>query len=317
MLELVFVIVILGIVSSIGASLIAQTYSGYIQQKAIHKASLATELAALQLVNRLTYRIDKTTVAKRPTTPYDYVSVSSVASTGDSIHTALEWIGYDKESFDAESTPGWSGYADIVDASIAGFATPGSDISIADTIIDSLSDNSVALTGTGDKPAIFFRGTNYLAPDNTSAYSQACMGLDYATNDTSCVLAVSGVANASDHDDLLFSNAGHAANPKTIYEHYKLAWSAYTVAPIQVTGTDLTDRGFTASDTIYDLVLYYNYQPWLGEEYPNASFSTLLRNVSVFKFSESGGTIRFKLCSQQIIIGTERATVCKEKAIIR
>jgi prepilin-type N-terminal cleavage/methylation domain-containing protein len=319
MIELVFVIVILGIVSSIGSSLIVKTYESYILQKAIHKVSLSTELAAVQLVNRLTYRINNTTVAKRPTAPYDYVTVSSVSSIGDSIHTALEWIGYDNDSFDANYTaPGWSGYADPRDANVSRFATPGSDISIADTIIKNLSNNAVSLLGVGQRPAIFFHNKLYNNNDSTSDYSPACMGLDYATNNTSCVLAVSGTHNALAHDVFTFSSAAHSAKAKTIMDQYKLAWSAYTVAPIQITGQELTDRGFQAADTIYDLTLYYNYQPWLGEEYHNAASSAiLLKNVSVFKFSESGGTIRFKLCAQQITAGTDRATVCKEKAIIR
>ncbi len=44
MLELIMVIVILGIVSSIGSSLIAKTFESYIVQRALHKASMATEL---------------------------------------------------------------------------------------------------------------------------------------------------------------------------------------------------------------------------------------------------------------------------------
>ncbi len=40
MLELIFVIVILGIVSSIGAELIAKVYENYIVQRALHRSSL-------------------------------------------------------------------------------------------------------------------------------------------------------------------------------------------------------------------------------------------------------------------------------------
>lgn len=321
MIELVFVIVILGIVSSIGSSLIVKTYESYILQKAMHKASLATELAAVQLVNRLTYRIDKTTVARDPLNVNDYITVSSVPSVGDNTHTALEWISYDNDSFDANNTPGWSGYADPIDpvlTNIGQFATPGSNLSMADSIISNLSNGGVSLIGAGQNPAIFFQNPLYNNNNPASSYDPACMGLDYAINDTSCVLAVSGTHNALTHDVLTFSAAAHAAKQKTIMEHYKLAWSAYAVVPVQVTGVNLTSRGFVATDNIYDLTLYYNYQPWLGEDYPtNASSSILLRNVSVFKFSESGGTIRFKICVQQSTAGTEKVTICKEKAIIR
>ncbi len=105
---------------------------------------------------------------------------------------------------------------------------------------------------------------------------------------------------------LLFTDAAHSGRTKTIYEHYKLAWSAYAVVPVSIPNT-----------TLYELRLYYNYQPWHGEEYTGATYATLLRNVSVFKFSESGGTVRLKLCAQQNIAGTKNVTICKEKAIIR
>jgi prepilin-type N-terminal cleavage/methylation domain-containing protein len=318
MIELVFVIVILGIVASIGSSLIVKTYESYMLQKAIHKVSLATELAAMQLVNRLTYRINNTTVAKRPVAPYDFITVSSISSLGDTVHTALEWISYDNDSFDAQTAPGWSGYADPQIASKAQFATPGSNISIADTIINNLSSGTVRLIGAGQRPAIFFHNDLYYDANAASSYAPSCMGLDYATNDTSCILAVSGIHNPAAHDVFAFSDAGHAAAPKTIMDHYKLAWSAYAIVPVQVTGVDLTDRGFQAGDNIYDLTLYYDYQPWLGEQFDGvASNSILVRNVSVFKFSESGGTIRFKICAQQIVAGNTKTTICKEKAIIR
>ena len=56
--ELIFVIIILGIISSIGSSAIVQTYQSYIMQRSVHSASINTELAINQLANRLTYRMD-------------------------------------------------------------------------------------------------------------------------------------------------------------------------------------------------------------------------------------------------------------------
>ena len=64
MLELVFVIVILGIVASITSSIIVQVYESYIVQRALHHASTKAELAATQIVNRLTYRISSSVIGK-------------------------------------------------------------------------------------------------------------------------------------------------------------------------------------------------------------------------------------------------------------
>lgn len=318
MLELIMVIVILGIVSSLGSSMIAKTFESYVLQRALHKASMATELAATQIVNRLTFRIPRTTVARRPSSPYDFLPVSSVSTTGDTIHVALEWYAYDNDSFSANKLPGWSGYADTVSSNStkAQFITPGSSLDITNTIIDNLSAGRVDLTGTGaGRPAIFFRATdsNY-DPANSAIhqYRPECMGLDYAAFDNNCVLAVSGVHSNTAHDIFKFTDAARKTESKFIYEHYKLAWSAYSIVPEQETD-------FNNGNPLYQLKLYYNYQPWLGNKYTDNSTSSsiLLRNVSVFKFSESGGTMRIKLCVQENIAGDANVTICKEKAVIR
>jgi len=69
MLELVFVIAILGIVASISSSVIVQVYESYIMQRAVHNASIDTELAINQITNRLTYRIDKKTFTPKLSSP--------------------------------------------------------------------------------------------------------------------------------------------------------------------------------------------------------------------------------------------------------
>ena len=49
MLELIFVIIILGIIASIASELIAKVYESYILQRAQYKANMKTELAAKQI----------------------------------------------------------------------------------------------------------------------------------------------------------------------------------------------------------------------------------------------------------------------------
>lgn len=46
MIELIFVIVVLGIVASIGSSIIAKVFDTYISQKAVSTSSIKTEIAA-------------------------------------------------------------------------------------------------------------------------------------------------------------------------------------------------------------------------------------------------------------------------------
>ena len=199
LLELIFVIVILGIVSSIGAELIAKVYENYIIQRAHHRAELKTELAALQIANRLRYAI--------PGTLYRIKNDDSLESTllslsaGADTYKGLQWVGYDGDSFEAVSTntnqPGWSGFADVEDAAtdINHIKTQGSNLTLANTIIGNLS------------PTVGKSITNafvYFPNENVPS-------------------AVNGFAGD------IISLAAPAAGTRTIHEHYKLAWSSYAL----------------------------------------------------------------------------------------
>jgi len=85
-----------------------------------------------------------------------------------------------------------------------------------------------------------------------------------------------------------------------------LAWSAYSLVPEDLDG-----------DGLFNLFLYYNYQPWNGEKYTDGSRSLLITDVSVFKFTENGGVIQLKLCASENIGENFNISSCKEKAIIR
>jgi len=278
MLEVIFVIVILGIVSSIGAEIIADTYKSYVIERATHRSSLKTELAANQLANRLAYAIPGTVIGRKGTI---FRAIDNFDATD---YTILEWIGYDNDSFSAQEKPGWSGFVDLYAATTTNtnLKTNGSDLSKTDTIINNLGGRGI------EDSAIFFPGeynaqnVGYNGGDNSGAIS-------VGAGSTGVNLAVGDLSVAH----------------KTIEEHYKLAWSAYAVVP--------RDN----HDGTFDLDLYYGYQPWLGETYDQANHQTLIRNISVFKFVGSDNTIRFKLCQQEKITNDKKITICKEKAVIR
>ena len=201
LLELIFVIVILGIVSSIGAELIAKVYENYIIQRANHRAELKTELAALQIANRLRYAI--------PGTLYRIKSDDTLESTFLPLTTGmdykgLQWVGYDGDSFEAVTSaadrrPGWSGFADVEHGStdINHIKTQGSNLTLANTIIGNLSPSGKAITDA----YIYFPYEN--APSKVNGYTGA-------TND-------------------VITLAAPAAGTRTIHEHYKLAWSSYAL----------------------------------------------------------------------------------------
>ena len=313
MLELIMVIVTLGIVSSIGSSIIANIYEQYLLQRATHKATLKTELAAQQISNYLSYRIHGTTLARNPADLTDNLLVTDNTNASDIIHTQLEWIGSNNEGFSSSLLPGWNGFADINASSQAGIITPGSNLTLANTILSNLSKDSsgasrVSLSGARN-PAIFFRDRRYTVDTGKitlQLYNPlSCMGMTSANS--SCISAV----GSSAAETLSFNTASAAVADKLLVEHYKLAMSAYSICP--------KPRG----DNNYDLILYHNYQPWEGERLDGTNCSssvgesaTIIKNVTVFKFAESGNTLRFKLCAQENIGAEFNITICKEKAII-
>ena len=135
MLELIFVIVILGIVAAIGSEMIAKVYEQYIVQRAQHRASIKTELAATQIANRLASAIPGTVFRRSALTGGTIENINDAMSdtTGNS-YIALQWVGADAESFSTNSIPSWSGFCDIDISNKNTIITPGSNLSLINTI---------------------------------------------------------------------------------------------------------------------------------------------------------------------------------------
>ena len=294
LIEVIFVLVILGIVASISSQIIVQVYESYITQQAIYKVSIKTELAINQIVNRLTYSVVGSAIAKDESNSSNYKLLTDLDLTTDTDLTVLEWIGYDNDSFSAGSTPYWSGVANYEDANESMFETPGSQLGKVDTIIKNLSKSiSLDSNTSSQRPAVIFQPRTGAG----DAINGECMGL--VNNDTSCIYAVSE-KNATGFS---FEDKNKS---KIITERYQLAWSAYALVPT------------LKSNGLYNLNLHYNYQPWEGETYDkNATSSLLISNVSVFKFTQSGGIIQLKLCASENIGTDYNISTCKEKAILR
>ena len=299
MLELIFVIVILGIVSSIGASVIAQVYESYIIQRAVHRASIKTELAINQLANRLSYRIDTSVLAREldGTNPIRLRDIT-IATPNLANYRILEWIGYENDGFVARNTPGWRGFTDLSHANTddLNIESTGSDLASEQLVMNNLFG--------GAAPAIVFSTDNYR--NNAGLvidYNAACMYAGAA----GCIFPVN-IGGTT----LGFSGGDRVSGQMIYNEFYQLAGSAYAVVP------DLLPHKVIPGGTdVWDLSLVYNYQPWLGHTYAaDGTSSLLLKNVSVFRFTQEASSLRIKLCVIEALGDTE-LSICKEKAVIR
>lgn len=301
LIEMIMVIVVLGVVAMIGTDIIAKMYDGYMRAQIINDLQQRTELALDQITKRLKYRIKESTITKDSSTPGNFKPLSE--DNASNTYNMLEWIGYDNEGFLGEFDtglgrykPGWSGFIDLRDFANTDenqTSTKGSNLAAAERTIAALSYGDVNMSdNTNDYPALIFKK---LASTEPRAF-----GLDPNSNDHNNTLIVR--RNGTTDQFVFDEDTDH----KTLYEQYYLAWSAYAIVP---------ENSTNAND--FNLTLRYNYQPWHGEKFDdaNTSRSVIAEHVSTFRFTQSGSTIRIKLCIQD---GNRTGTpigFCKEKAV--
>ncbi|MCK9258063.1 MAG: prepilin-type N-terminal cleavage/methylation domain-containing protein, partial [Sulfurospirillaceae bacterium] len=77
MVELVMVIIVLGIVASIGADIISNLYTNYLRTRAVNRLQTQTEIALEQIAKRLQYRIKDSVIARNNA---GFKSLASVAA---------------------------------------------------------------------------------------------------------------------------------------------------------------------------------------------------------------------------------------------
>lgn len=298
LIELVMVIVVFGIIASIGAEIITKMYENYLRTRAINRLQSQTEITLEQVAKRLQYRI-KDSVRASNDNGSSWLALPDQNVTKG--YDTIEWIGISNESFLGEHNgtsvvPGWSGLIDMdsntTKLGTRTLETPGSRLDMARDIILALTNGDVDMNNEGgDLPALIFKGAKPLYNVN-NYYTEG--GNTYTTH-------VSRSTNTTFHipvdDNLTDGN---------LFEQYYLAHSAYALAPVG------------AADD-FNLTLYYNYQPWEGETYtPNGTPTVLAEHVSTFRIRQDGDSIRIKLCihdANQSIASNFDFSACKEKVI--
>ena len=131
------------------AEVIAKVYEGYIVQRAEHRATIKTELAATQIANRLASAIPGTVYRIRTDDTLEAIDTDLLANSD--AYKGIQWVGSDTESFSATATPGWSGFIDVDDPAntVNSLSTPGSALATTTAIINNLSTRAPA-------PVIYF-----------------------------------------------------------------------------------------------------------------------------------------------------------------
>lgn len=309
LLELVVVIVVLGIIAMMSFNAIMNIYSNYFQTRTVNELETQTEIALEQISKRLEHRIKPSVIARK--TDGAFLALNDNRVNLDAKYEILEFIPYAYEIFNdvpsGNKAGRYSGYVDLANSSpTTGLISSGSNFTTE--VIETIKDltckddtrNATCVDFTnkdGGVVAIF--SDVYYNVQSSFGYSNGTVPVDLDIAKVGVKGGQSGL-NGNTLEILGFGG-------KQISEQYHLAYTANAIVPEQSADPKDTANG------VFDLNLYYDYRPWMGEKYkPNGEKATLAKNVTRFVFTEKNGVIVLKLCMRA---KNSEITICKSKAV--
>ena len=317
LLELVVVIVVLGIIAMMSFNAIMNIYSNYFQTKTVNELETQTEIALEQISKRLEHRIKPSVIARKPSGEFLALNDSGVNLNAE--YEILEFIPYAYEIFndvislDANDNVieqggkagRYSGYADLAKSSPAtGLISPGSNFTTG--VVETIKDLTCKDDTRNSKCVDFENKDGGVVAIFSDVYYNVQDSFGYKGNITKLDIAKVGVKGGQSGLNGNTLEISGFAN-KQISEQYHLAYTANAIVPEQ--SADPKD----AANGVFDLNLYYDYRPWMGEKYkPNGEKATLAKNVTRFVFTEKNGVIVLKLCMRA---KNSEITICKSKAV--
>ncbi len=216
MIELIFVIVVMGILAKFGVEFLVQAYNGYIFSSVQNRLQSQTEIALEQIANRLQYRIKPSIIVRDNDNFANFRPLANAQNNGK--ETILEWIGYDIDGLRGDGNvtnnkPTWSGFIDLKSSTA--------------TTLNSLETNATAITDmiqalSGDtalsiaNSALFFVGGNA----DIQKFGWAGSGIPISDQSFSMHPITSGTGSTLTTPTFVGND---------VYEYYQLAWSAYAL----------------------------------------------------------------------------------------
>lgn len=214
----------------------------------------------------------------------------------NSPHDTLEFVAYAVEAFDLGL---YSGIADLDVSNARELVSPGSKFSELNSMVSEiLQYENPKFNSDNYELAVVFKDIDYSAASS------------FGYNGSNIDIARAHVKN----DTVLELHPSFAS--KRASEHYHIAYSAYAIIPKYNSDGQNSD---------FDLILAYDYRPWLGERYsdPQTKRALLARNVSSFHFGIDNEMVLLKICVRESAndkFSLAKSTnfdpvVCKTKAI--
>jgi len=282
LVEIIFVLVVLGIIAALGSEIIVKIYENYFLTRTTAAASYKLDVAALKISKLLSYRVKGSEVARNI-----YTNTLVTMATQGSAFRHIEWVAKAYEArrgmWDGTSylQPGWSGLADLLASNKFRLETPGSKLSVAKNIISKVYGIDIA---TQDQCGVVFYETYETDPIRAFGWDGSRPNAIYSVtmlNDTR----------------LWFSDP----NAKTISDIYDLACTAYAIR---------WENG--------RLNLYYDYRPWKGENYRrHGRVQTIVEDVTAFmvRKRDVDGAIQFRICVKDASAGGTEVEFCTRKVV--
>jgi len=287
MIELIFVIIVMGIIGKFGIEFLAQAYKSFIFSSVNNTLQQNSAIAVEFIGSRLQYRIKDSTIVR---TASGATPIPIANASGDSFKV-LEWVATDIDNFRGDSAPNWSGIIDLDASNKTTLNSPGTDTTKINTLIDTLSYGDRGIVDA----ALYFVGSNN---DVVNGYGW--------NGDLIKVNAQEGTIHpikATTNVDEFQSSTGTDFTGIDIYEYYKLAWTANAVVMEDYNTTTKMGR----------LTFYYDYQPWKGDNYLDGKSATIMENVSTFQFMSISSIMKIQVCVKSDLV--EEYSLCKEKTI--
>jgi type II secretory pathway pseudopilin PulG len=290
LIEAIFVIVILSFVLIGGFQIISKLYVRNYIAKQTSKFEFVSQQVLDQMSEMLYYRVPLSVIGYNQSTG-KFKYIGDIINTDD--FPVLEWIGYLN---DAMVDANLSGFADLYASKKPVLKAVDFNSGFINTILQNKYKTSKTLK---DLSGIIFagsfdRGSEGVLTDYNNSFGWHGNRADY-------VFRISDYTQNGNNCDLNLTNYdGSAVNGINIYEKFYLADSAYAVALKK----DLNPSKWKCGVSFdkfknSDLLLFYNYRPWLGETFcgdgGDGNVTLLASDVKSFRVKKINYHLMLKL----------------------
>lgn len=316
LIEIIFVIVILGLISVGSFKAIEMLYQRYHQVNAITKFTILSQTLLDEVSTILYYRTPLTAIGYSPTDG-DFKKLEDI---DDDKYTIFEWISEAndaKKHFGLEMGMGYSGFIDMSASNRDTLTLVAKDFNYTD-INDTLNTIFNNTNDLNQTVAVIFAG-NLDTGDTESEYNDSFGWHGY---DHKKVFLISKFTKDNNDTNLTMTDD---IKGNKIYAKFYLAASAWGIAR----GADIDKSASCLANLNVDdntLLLFYNYRPWQNEtfcadphqnktESNSGNVSILSRDVTAFRVKAVDYHIELKVQFEKPLFrGSDKnITITKQK----